>query len=105
MSAGISTDTQHRSRWFEANASRLGANYFDKYYGAEAEGYYVGSPYHFNKANFETGKDPSYANPMKYESNYIERSLIGEFNWSDILIYTSCLLIYDYSLAIALLLF
>lgn len=51
----------HKDRWFEVDASRRGADYFDKYYGKGAKGYVKGSPDYFDREAFEdTSKKYSY---------------------------------------------
>lgn len=55
----------HDYRWFEQNASMLGAKYFDRKYGRGAEGYKEGSENHFHKNLFYMGSDTPYLNPRK----------------------------------------
>ena len=52
----------HNSRWFEVDASRRGAKYFDKKYGSGAKGYIAGSPDYFNINRFINGGYTSYYN-------------------------------------------
>ena len=46
---------QHRFRWFEVNASKLGAEYFDRRYGSKAEGYQKGNNNYFDIDFFVNG--------------------------------------------------
>lgn len=59
QSAVLQTDDpcspQHDVRWFEADASYKGAEYFDKYYGSKKEGYIAGSGKYFSKESFISG--------------------------------------------------
>lgn len=59
---GIS-NIDHDRRWFEINANKLGANYFDKHYGSGAAGYTIGSSDYFDKKTFWNGGDTPYINP------------------------------------------
>ncbi len=52
----------HSTRWFEVQASRMGANHFDKKYGSGKEGYMKGSPDYFDKNHFMTGGITAYLN-------------------------------------------
>lgn len=49
----------HDERWFEVNASRLGAKYFDKHYG----GYETDDENHFDISKFKIGGRTTYENP------------------------------------------
>lgn len=66
----------HNHRWFETNASRLGANYFDKKYGSGKSGYQKGSKDFFDMDSF-IGQGTSGA----YKSPY-ENPRTGS-NWQD----------------------
>lgn len=57
ISAGSNTTIRHEERWFERDASKRGANYFNKRYG-NGKG-----PEFFNKDSFITGQYSSYVNP------------------------------------------
>lgn len=59
----------HHNRWFEVNASRLGAEHFDKKYGSGAPGYQENSPNYFNKTAFSKGKMTNYINPQTGKPN------------------------------------
>lgn len=59
----------HRNRWFEVNASRLGAEHFDKKYGSGAAGYDKDSPNYFNKTAFSDGSETIYINPQTGKPN------------------------------------
>ena len=52
------------NRWFETNASRLGAKHFDMRYGSGAPGYDKNPDDYFNKSIFNKGGwDGTYTNP------------------------------------------
>ena len=90
QSAILQTDNpdspRHRNRWFEADASYKGAEYFDKYYGSEREDYDEDSEYFFNINSFKTGKYTHYVNPRT--NNHYERPhpTSETFHWTDIII-------------------
>ena len=54
---------KHDFRWFEVDASRCGARYFDKKYGSGASGYKKGSPDYFDRELFDKGYRTPYINP------------------------------------------
>ena len=68
---GATTDDKHMHRWFEIDASRRGANHFDKYYGSGADGYSKGDPNYFDFSSFVTGNNAPYINPRtgKFSGN------------------------------------
>lgn len=53
----------HHSRWFEVQASRMGAKYFDKRYGSGKDGYVHGSANYFDYDAFGSGRNTAYLNP------------------------------------------
>lgn len=53
----------HRTRWFEVHASRMGAKYFDKHYGSGADGYVQNSVDYFDYESFSRGGFSPYNNP------------------------------------------
>lgn len=59
---GIGGD-DHHSRWFEVDASRRGAEYFDKRYGSGADGYVRKNENYFDLESFIKGKGSPYINP------------------------------------------
>lgn len=60
----IRTDPMiNKDRWFEVDASRRGADYFDKYYGKGAKGYVKGSPDYFDRESFEDYNNPKRKSP------------------------------------------
>lgn len=94
-STGGFGDSEHNLRWFEVNASKLGAKYIDKHYGSGKEGYTANSPDYFDLSSFQSGADSPYINPRNYF--YPENSLRnqsphptsgGKFSWWDIVIPT-----------------
>lgn len=54
---------KHNMRWFEVDASKLGARHFDKYYGRGADGYVEGSKDFFDINIFKNGYITPYINP------------------------------------------
>ncbi len=61
---------EHRYKWFEVNASKLGALHFDKKYGRGAPGYVEGDENYFDIESFSTnGKASPYINPRKGTKN------------------------------------
>lgn len=66
--AGLGGD-DHRSRWFEVNASHRGSLHFDKFYGKYAEDYEKDSPDYFDIDKFVSGESTSYINP-RYGRRY-----------------------------------
>lgn len=91
QSAIIQTDNpdspRHDIRWFEAVASKNGANYFDKYYGSEVEGYSLGNPDYFDKESFINGTKMPYVNPRTNSFYDYPNPISGIFHWTDIPIY------------------
>lgn len=69
LSAWFTSDlsgTKHRYRWFEVNASKLGARYFDKRYGKRDEnGNVVKDENYFDIDAFVNGTDTEYINPRR----------------------------------------
>lgn len=61
--------TEHSKRWFETNASKLGAKHFDKKYGSGAPGYEKGSLDYFDKNSFSTEEASKYRNPRTGKYN------------------------------------
>lgn len=61
ITAAISSD--HKSQPHERNASRLGAEYFDKKYGSGADGYIKGSEDYFDIDAFGSDSPSAYKNP------------------------------------------
>ena len=53
----------HGSRWFEVQASRMGAKHFDEKYGSGAAGYLQDSPNYFDYRSFSQGGNSPYINP------------------------------------------
>lgn len=68
--AGLSQGIPHENRWFETDASRRGANHFDRKYGSGSRGYTAGSALYFDKNTFSTGNTSPYVNPRTGLPNY-----------------------------------
>jgi hypothetical protein len=54
---------EHKTRWFEVNASKQGAEYFDYKHGSGKKGYIANSPDYFDMKSFTTGVNSRYINP------------------------------------------
>lgn len=81
---------RHNNRWFEADASYKGADYFDKYYGSKKAGYVAQSPYYFDRNSFiygGTNNASTYVNPRTGYNNFSSHPISGVFHWTDIPIY------------------
>lgn len=78
---------RHENRWFEADASYKGAEYFDKYYGSKQAGYVKGDPNYFDKSSFIYGNNPTYINPRTGSVNQTTNPISGIFHWTDISVY------------------
>ena len=63
---------KHKERWFEVNASKLGAEYFDEKYGSGAEGYSKKDPNYFDIESFQSNYLSPYQNPRNngYNNSY-----------------------------------
>lgn len=55
--------SNHRVRWYEVHASRLGAKHFDRHYGRGAAGYEKDNPNFFDMDSFSEGTLSKYLNP------------------------------------------
>lgn len=57
--------------WYEIDASRRGADYFDKHYGSGAEGYVKGSADYFDRASYNDpyNRKSPYINPRTGSTN------------------------------------
>lgn len=62
FTSDLSGGMKHSQRWFEVDASYLGAKYFDKKYGRGKEGYTPNSPDYFDIESFRQGSPSSYYN-------------------------------------------
>lgn len=69
---------EHNERWFEVNASKLGAKHFDKKYGKGKEGYEEGSSEYFDVSSFFTGKNTAYVNP-RTGTNKQDKHFVGKY--------------------------
>lgn len=91
QSATMQTDNpsapRHDVRWFEADASYKGADYFDKFYGRGKEGYVTDSPIFFDKDSFVAGNYSSYINPRTGRYNGSGNPISGKFEWTDIFVH------------------
>lgn len=76
FTSGIS-GVEHKSRWFEVNASKLGANHFDKKYGSGKVGFSTNNPNYFNKMAFALGTETSYMNPRTGENSDHSKPISG----------------------------
>ena len=78
---------RHRDRWFEADASYKGMDYFDEHYGSRKTGYIYNSPNYFDKASFIKGGKSPYLNPRTGSYYQYSHPISGKFHWTDPLIY------------------
>ncbi|MFC3974841.1 hypothetical protein ACFOUP_00490 [Belliella kenyensis] len=75
----------HSTRWNEANASKLAANYFDGKFGTGASGYFSGSENHFDRNSFVNDRTSSpYRNPRNEGFNTRGNPIKSRFHWSDV---------------------
>lgn len=74
----------HDTRVYEATASRLAVNYFDRHFGTGADGYVAGSADYFDSRSFVTGELSSYTNPRTGGRNRDSAPINSNFHWSDI---------------------
>jgi len=80
----------HDTRWYEAEASRLAANYFDRTEGSKTAGYISGDRNYFDRTSFVTGsQSPTvfgspYRNPRTGNLNGATNPITHVFNWTDI---------------------
>lgn len=63
------TGIDHENRWFEVDASYLGARHFNRKYGGGAEGYIKGDENFFNQESFINGSSSKYLNPRTGKTN------------------------------------
>ena len=63
------TGIDHENRWFEVDASYLGAQYFNSKYGEGAEGYEKDNPNFFDIKSFSNGTKSTYLNPRTGKEN------------------------------------
>ena len=80
----------HDTRWYEAHASRLAADYFDEEFGSGAPGFVAGSPNFFDRNSFVTGAPSPYFNGRWQRSlgrnirNANANPIQSQFHWTDI---------------------
>lgn len=75
--SGMFGKGNHKYRWYEVNASKLGAEYFDKKYGAGADGYQIDSPDYFDINAFHDGGTTPYTNPRTGKRSQREHPITG----------------------------
>ena len=87
--------SDHGSRWFEVQASRMGAKHFDDKYGSGADGYIKGSDNYFDYRSFsETGNSP-YLNPRTNSNTQrVYQTSGARFSIWDVIIPISTLSLY-----------
>jgi hypothetical protein len=75
----------HKTRWFEVHASRLGGKYFDRKYGSGKSNYFEGSPNHFDYNAFKNGGRTEYLN-LRTQSRFQSANPTNgaRFNFLDI---------------------
>jgi RHS repeat-associated protein len=89
---------RHHDRWFEANANRQAAGYFDKHHGSGKDGYTAGSTDYFDKNSFVSGSltNSPYINPRTGQHNDTDNPISGKFHWTDIPIYIPVIGLFPY---------
>lgn len=87
VSASGITGLDHNLHWYEVDASRRGARYFDKKYGSGKEGYTYYNPDYFDIDSFEKGGLSPYINPRRNGNDQGKGNPISgsSFNIFDIL--------------------
>lgn len=75
--SGMFGEGNHKYRWYEVNASKLGAEYFDEKYGTGAGGYQTDSPDYFDKNAFHDGGTTPYTNPRTGKRSQREHPITG----------------------------
>lgn len=87
ISAWGITGLEHDYHWYEVDASRRGARYFDKKYGSGKEGYTYKNPDYFDIESFTNGSSSTYINPRTKKRNKNTTHPISgsKFNIFDIL--------------------
>jgi hypothetical protein len=91
LSAGI-WGANHETRWFGADASRRGANYFDREFGSGANGYVPGGAAFFDRNSFVNGGRSPYINRRTGIPNFADNPIRYRFRWYDPLIQAAGLL-------------
>jgi RHS repeat-associated protein len=75
---------QHDFRWYEAEAARLGGEYFDEHNGSAITGYDSESAMFFNFNDFRTGATTAYVNPRTNRFNRNRNPTTPNFHWTDV---------------------
>jgi hypothetical protein len=91
LSAGV-WPRNHETRWFEADASRRGANYFDREFGTGVNGYVPGREAFFDRNSFVNGGRSLYINRRTGSPNFGDNPTRYRFRWYDPLIQVAWLL-------------
>lgn len=73
----------HSERWFEVDASALGAKHFDKKYGTGAEGYQKGDFRFFDIDSFRGGTASPYTNPRLGNRTQLSSMKKSKLVWWD----------------------
>lgn len=73
----------HSERWFEVDASALGAKHFDKKYGTGAEGYQKGDSRFFDIDSFRGGTASPYTNPRLGNRTQLSSMKKSKLVWWD----------------------
>jgi RHS repeat-associated protein len=72
----------HDNRWYEAEASKWGMNYFDRHYGSEVDGF-IPNEIFFDKGAFVSGSGTAYRNPRTNGRNFVTNPIKHIPHWSD----------------------
>lgn len=77
----------HGTRWFEADASRRAANYFDRHFGSRLDNYVAGDVRFFDRNSYISGAGSPYTNPRTLGNNRRDPNPTNyQFRWYDPLI-------------------
>ncbi len=76
----------HGNRWFETDANKRAADYFDQYYGSGCDNYQPESADFFNIESFRNGKETVYINPRTGKNFNKKYPFEPTDHWTDMLV-------------------
>ena len=82
---------RHDDRWFEADASYKGMDYFDRHYGSMKADYVYKNPEFFDKTSFLSGGFSPYLNSRTNSYYQFGNPITGKFHWTDPIVYVPLL--------------
>ena len=77
---------RHGNRWFETDANKRAADYFDQYYGSGCDNYQPESADFFNIESFRNGKETVYINPRTGKNFNKKYPFEPTDHWTDMLV-------------------